>query len=293
VVHDPQAMLAALGGATLASIRPALPHSTPDAQLAREIEALNPWFYPVQIGGWHVAPGVGSHVAADYLENRTACRKTLLVDEVARRVDLRGKSVLELACNCAYWSARYAELGATRVVGLEGREECARQAELYWANNHFLPAGGFEVLRGNISAAGDWRGLRERGPFDVVLCAGILYHVPNYREILTWAAELTAEVLIVDTRVSDEAETHIEEPGELFFNAIRETRLKIVPNRARLVATLRELGFAVETMPVGFGAQTGVRDVDDYAAGRAVTLVARRVAAVRSVEHAGKLGSAR
>ncbi|MBI5432779.1 MAG: DUF1698 domain-containing protein [Planctomycetes bacterium] len=287
VVHEPEDVVAGQASSALDRVSPALPSYTKaeldrvDWNVVERIKALHPWFYPVAFGNLKVTPGVGSHIAADFLENRTRCRQTLLVDEVAQRCDLKGKSVLELACNCAYWSARYAERGATRVVGLEGREQYVRQAELYWQSNGFLPKGSYEFLRGNISDARDWQQLRERGPFDVTLCAGILYHTPNYAEILRWAAELTREVLIVDTRVSDEPEQPIEEPGELYFNAIRETRVKVVPNRAKLVATLRELGFAAEILPVGFEAQLGVDDVDNYAAGKAVTILARRVAVAR------------
>ncbi|MCE9594734.1 MAG: hypothetical protein K8S98_11125 [Planctomycetes bacterium] len=298
VAHTVDALRTHFSGATqVPEIAPALPRYGKDAlsevdwPIVEAIKALHPWFYPVVLGNLKVTPGVGSHVAADFLEHRTACRTRLLVDEVANRIELRGKSVLELACNCAFWSARYAERGATRVVGLEGREEYVRQAELYWSTNRFLPAGAYEFLRGNISDASAWQALRERAPFDVTLCAGILYHVPNYREILRWAAEVTSDVLIVDTRVSDADETPIEEPGELFFNAIRETRVKIVPNRARLLTHLRELGFAAEVLPVGFPASLGVDDVDSYADGRAVTILARRVAVPTQLEHAPRASS--
>ncbi|MCC6405971.1 MAG: DUF1698 domain-containing protein [Planctomycetes bacterium] len=290
VVHKPEDVIATPATSTLDRVSPALPSYTKeeldrvDWNVVERIKALHPWFYPVALGNLKVTPGVGSHIAADFLENRTRCRQALLVDEVARRYDLKGKSVLELACNCAYWSARYAERGATRVVGLEGREQYVRQAELYWQTNGFLPKGSYEFLGGNISDASAWQQLRDRGPFDVTLCAGILYHTPNYAEILRWAAEVTREVLIVDTRVTDEPEQSIEEPGELYFNAIRETRVKVVPNRAKLVATLRELGFAAEILPVGFQAQLGVDDVDNYAAGKAVTILARRVAVPRPTQ---------
>ncbi|HVS12271.1 MAG TPA: methyltransferase domain-containing protein [Planctomycetota bacterium] len=263
---------------------------TVDWKLVDEIKALHPWFYPVTLKNLQVTPGVGTHVTADYLQHRAACRSSLLVDEVGRRVDLRGKSVLELACNSAWWSARYAERGAARVVGMEGRDLYRRQAELYWSSNAFLPEGSYRFLQGNVSDPADWKALRELGPYDVTLCAGILYHVPNYREILSWAAEVTREVLIVDTRVGDAAEELVEEPGELFFNAIPETRVKVVPNLDKLLAHLRTLGFEPEVLPVGFPAGLGVDDVDNYADGSRVAVVARKVA-VRTEPSAALPGS--
>ncbi|MCB9913721.1 MAG: hypothetical protein H6828_01070 [Planctomycetes bacterium] len=269
------------------------PGVTPDPQLVRRIAALQPWFYPVAIDDLMVVPGLGSVCAPEWLANRAACRSTLLVQGVLERVDMRGKSVLDLACNCAFWSSWYAQAGATRVFGVEGRERHVEQARLYWERGGFLPAGDFEFEQGNISDAACWAGIRARAPFDVTLCAGILYHIPNYAEVLRMAAAVTREVMIVDTRVQDGDETFVTEPGDLTFNAIAETRDKIVPNRAKLLETLRELGFEPQVLPVGFERQLGVDDVDCYADGSRVTVVARRVLAPlpreRDVETAGSV----
>ncbi|MFT7169920.1 MAG: SAM-dependent methyltransferase [Paracoccaceae bacterium] len=249
-----------------------------DPALARKIAELQPWFYPVTMDGFTVLPGIGSVCDVEWLANRAACRATLLVEQVIRRIDMRGKSVLDLACNCAFWSSHYADAGATRVLGIEGRQRHVEQARLFWDRNQFLPKGSYRFEQGNISDASDWESIRAEGPFDVTLCAGILYHVPNYIEVLTWAAEATREYLIVDTRVSNEAERLETEPGDLTFNAIAETRDKVVPNLQNLLGALRGLGFAPEVMPVGFERQLGVDNVDSYADGSRVTIVAQKVA---------------
>ena len=248
-----------------------------DPALARRIAELQPWFYPVTMEGVTVLPGIGSVCDAEWLANRAACRATLLVSEVLQRIDMRGKSVLDLACNCAFWSSHYADAGATRLHGMEGRKRHVEQAQLYWDHNQFLPKGAYHFEQGNISDANDWQNIRSEGPFDVTLCAGILYHIPNYAEVLAWAAEVTSEYLIVDTRVSNEIERVEKEPGDLTFNAISETRDKVVPNVENLLQTLRDLGFAPEIMPVGFQRQLGVENVDSYADGARVTIVAKKV----------------
>lgn len=277
VVHTVDALCAAIGsqGAAPTTEYTKDVLDSVDWQLVGRIKELHPWFYPVTLGDLAVTPGVGTHVSAEYLSSRIRNRSTLIVDEVAKRVDLRGKSVLELACNCGFWSARYAERGATRVVGIEGREKYVEQARLYWAANKFLPAGEYAFLHGDIADASAWSKLRELGPFDVVLCAGILYHVPNYAEIVGWAAELAREALIVDTRVTDDVERLVEEPGELHFNAIEATRLKVTPNRAKLLARMRELGLDAQVLPVGFGPVLGVDADDNYAAGKRITVFGR------------------
>lgn len=268
-------LLATRGVASEVPSMPAAPVRGNDLQA--RITALDPWFYPVEIAGRRVEPGVGTDWSAEKLTNRIACRSTLLVEEVLRRVDLRGKSVLELACNCGFWSSFYAQAGARRVLGVEGRARFVEQAQLFWEHGKFLPQGCYEFIQGDIADRRHWSAIEARGEFDVTLCAGILYHVPNYREILTWAAAVTREVLIVDTRVQDGEERLEREPGDLAFNAIEATLDKVVPNRARLVATLRELGFEPEVLPVRFGPQIGLPAGDSYADGKRITILARKV----------------
>jgi hypothetical protein len=81
--------------------------------------------------------------------------------------------------------------------------------------------------------------------------------------------------------VQDGPEDLVEEPGNLEFNAIRETRSKVTPNRERLLATLAELGLSCEVLPVPFGTALGVEHGDDYAAGARITVLCRQVRAAR------------
>jgi 2-polyprenyl-3-methyl-5-hydroxy-6-metoxy-1,4-benzoquinol methylase len=254
----------------------ALVYDSEKTLIVDAIRQLDPWFFPIEIDGVKVIPGFGSHVPSIVLENSTLCRISLLVDEVAKRFDLRGKSVLELACNCGFWSAKYAGLGATHVVGVEGRERYIEQAKLYWGSNNFLPRESWEFINGNVADIGVWDGLRAKGPFDLVLCAGILYHVKNYEQILSWAAGVTRSVLVVDTRVQDGTEEVIIEPGELHFNSIEETRTKVVPNRAKIIGFISSLGFETEVLPVCFPSGPGVNSNDDYSLGHRVTIYAER-----------------
>ncbi len=293
VAHTIDALSSAIGSAVQA---PTTIYSrdvldSVDWDLVARIKQLHPWFYPVVLGNLQVTPGVGTHVSPEYLSSRVRNRANLIVDEVARRIDLRGKSVLELACNCGFWSARYAEHGAARVVGIEGREKYVEQARLYWAANQFLPESSYTFIHGDIADAAAWDRLRELGPFDIVLCAGILYHVPNYAEIVGWAAELAREALIVDTRVTDAAEQLVEEPGELHFNAIEATRRKVTPNRASLLERMRSVGFDPQVLPVSFGPLLGVDADDNYSAGKRITVLGTAVATKSPRAPAGRVDS--
>jgi len=248
----------------------------PSPALIEQIRALDPWFYPVQIGGVSVQPGGGSAWSSDKLSNRIHCRKTLIVDAVSERYDFTGKEVLELACNCGYWSSQYVRHGARRVVGVEGRSRYVEQAKLYWDTESVLPKGDYAFLEGNVLGADIWAEVRRRGKFDVTLCAGLLYHLPEYRQLLAWMAAVTRDVMIIDTRVTNGSEVLVREPGDLHFNAIEATLDKITPNYRQLVAHIEQLGFAVEHLAPQFESPDGLRDVDDYNLGNRVTLFARR-----------------
>ncbi len=247
--------------------------------IAQQANALHPWFYPVQLGGVRVVPGIGSDWNASTLANRVACRQTLLVDQVIDQYDFQDKSLLDLACNCGYWSAHYTQHGVSRVLGVEGRDTFREQAELYWRTGRFLPWGRAKFITGDVADESIWPTIRHHGPFDITLCAGILYHVPNYAQILKWATQVTREAIIIDTRVGDAHEPLIDEPGDLCFNAIETSLQKTVPNLDKLVACIRSLGFEPQVLPATFESPPGLQNVDDYNQRRRVAILARRVRA--------------
>jgi len=246
-------------------------------KLKNEICALNPWFCPVQVGSVQVTPGIGSTWNAKKLTNRIVYRHKLLVDEVVKRYDFKGKRVLDLACNCAYWSARYVAHGAEYVFGVEGRPTVHKQAELYWKHNRFLPKDKYTFICGNVLDAGIWDKLNALPMFDVTLCAGILYHISDYRSLITRMANVTKDAMIIDTRVGDVTEKTVVEPGDLCFNAIKQTRAKSVPHLPNLLTCLDKLSFTCEILPVTFRSPPGLREQDDYNKKNRVTILARKI----------------
>ncbi|MFT4976144.1 MAG: hypothetical protein ACI8S6_002040 [Myxococcota bacterium] len=274
---DARATFLAHLGAPLLQLLPSQEDApAPDPALAARIAALDPWFYPVEIGGVSVRPGGGSEWSAEKLSNRIRCRETLIVSAVAQRYDFRGKQILELASNCGYWSSQYVKRGASRVVGLEGRPRYVEQAKLYWETEEILPRGDYAFLEGNVLSAESWTEIRRRGSYDVTLCAGLLYHLPEYRQLLAWMASVTRDVMIIDTRVGTGPEVLVREPGDLHFNAIEETLDKITPNFQQLMAHIDQLGFTPERLVPQFESPEGLQDVDDYNLCNRVTIFARR-----------------
>ena len=232
---------------------------------------LDPWFYPVTLKDYQVTPGIGSEFSPEYLSNRIKHRQTLIVDEFTARYDLKDKSVLELACNCGYWSSQYVKHGASYVLGIEGREKYFRQAKLYWSENDFTSHRHF--IRADVEKESTW--MKIEGEFDVTICAGILYHIHNYEALLTWLAKITKDVIVIDTRVGPPEEKLIKEPGDHDFNAIGEY-MKRVPNFDKMIDLLNELGFRPEKLVPNFGPTLGLVEGDNYADGSRVTILAWR-----------------
>lgn len=239
------------------------------------IEALHPWYYPLEIDGLTVEPGQGSEEPPEKLRNRVDYFSPMLVDRVAERYDFAGKRLLDVGANCGYYSARYIERGARKMTAIEGRWQFVQQGRLYWGLNDFAPDGCFDFIHGDVTASDTWRRAEALGPFDFVLCAGILYHLPNPLDVLRRVARASGEALAVDTRVSDDAAL-MREPGGWSFDAIVQTRDKRNPRTKDLIAVLEEKGFVVENISRSDPVPEGMGGGDDFSKGRRVVLFARR-----------------
>jgi len=219
--------------------------TVPSDSLEGKIESLHPWYYPVNIKGINITPGLGSKQSPDSLVKRTKYRHKILVSDVVERYDFKGKSLLDIASNCAYWSSKYAEHGATSLAAIEGRKDYVEQGQLYWNNNNFMNKGMYTFIHGNVMDMNYWNSIDDK-TFDFSLCAGILYHIPDYNVLLEQIARVTKEVMIVDTRVGEDS--IVQEPGGWHFDAISETSKKIIPKYDSMVSKINKLGFTVEKL---------------------------------------------
>lgn len=194
-----------------------------DWRLVEQIGELNPWTYPAQLGNLRVNPGKGTEHTPEYLEERTR-RLGRLVLHTAE-VEFEDRSLLELGCDCAYWSARAVELGATSVVGVDKSERKLRQAELYFSRNDFVAPEQRTFLQGDLAETATWDRIARLGPFDVTLCVGMLEHAEDPATLLRDAAAATTETLVVVTRLA-QADRLIETLIPLGFEATVEDDLE-------------------------------------------------------------------
>jgi SAM-dependent methyltransferase len=149
---------------------------------------------------------------------------------------LKGKRILDIACNAGFWSTQCALLGAN-VVGFDARPELIEQANLV-KDIVGLDNVEFRLLDfGAMTPA-------TLGQFDVVLNLGILYHLPDPLAALAATKMMAQEYIVLDTNLwqSDEPIIwlHWENPVD-----IRDAKTAGVvgfPSKSAIEVMLRHIG---------------------------------------------------
>jgi len=152
---------------------------------------------------------------------------------------LRGKRVLDIACNSGFWSIQCALLGAD-VIGFDGRQELIEQANLIRGivglnNVQFRVLDYWEMSPQTLG-----------GKFDIVLNLGILYHLPKPLEALEFTIRMANGYVLLDTQLWPATEPliwmHWEEPYDI-RNATRPGMVAY-PSKSGLDIMLRHIGAA-------------------------------------------------
>jgi SAM-dependent methyltransferase len=124
---------------------------------------------------------------------------------------LKGKRVLDIACNSGFWSIQCALLGA-QVIGFDARAELIEEADL------LKSIVGTNNLQFTVLDFWDMNP-KELGQFDIVLNLGFLYHVPTPLEALELTKKMARHHILLDTAVypSEEFAIHLkwEEPFDI------------------------------------------------------------------------------
>lgn len=165
-------------------------------ELGAEIRRLGPWHHDVE-----VRAGVRTGDPAWRSEPDPAFGTPSLIDPFAKLQEtiadlfpegLQGRSFLDCACNAGGYLFAARQLGAGHCFGFDVREHWIRQA--HFLAQH-LPADDIDA---GVCALADVPGLGLK-PYDVTLFSGILYHLPDPVAGLKIAADLTKELIIVNT----------------------------------------------------------------------------------------------
>lgn len=219
---------------------PRRPHGPTDQEIRDEFARYAFWHYGYQFEGGlsfqphHNNPGLDTDDTNRHLQRFRHFMPYLLQ---ACGGSLKGKRVLDIACNSGFWSVQCALLGA-EVVGFDARAELIGQANLL-KSVCGLDRAEFRVLD-------FWEMSPEAlgGTFDVVLNLGFLYHVARHIEALELTKKMAREHILLDTAVhpSEEHAVHLkwEEAGDIRMAA--EDGIVGVPTKPAVDLMLRHLG---------------------------------------------------
>lgn len=166
----------------------------PDVEALRlEIERLAPWHHDIEI-----APGVitsaraANHPDKSFEEHYSPARMMDGLIAALYPAGLAGRSFLDCACNSGGHSLAAARLGAGRIFAFDARQHWIDQAEF------IARAGRAPNLVSRRCTLEELPQL-DLEPFDLTLFAGIFYHLPDPVAGLRIAADLTKEILVVNT----------------------------------------------------------------------------------------------
>ncbi len=108
---------------------------------------------------------------------------------------LRGRRVLDCACNCGGFSVEAIKAGAEYVLGIDIVDRYLEQAEF------IKQALGYDNLEFRKIDVADLSPETAGGTFDVVLCFGILYHLEDPIGDMRAMANLASHAMLVDTKL--------------------------------------------------------------------------------------------
>jgi SAM-dependent methyltransferase len=217
------------------------------------------WHYPFEFGGrlveadWEPGKGLYGRHYRRYLHIFPA-----LLSMTGG--SLTGKTVLDVGCNCGFWSLQARRLSAESVLGIEGSQKNVDQA------NFVLELTGIDGIR--FEQGNAYELSRERhGEFDVVLYLGLLYHLEHPVLALERLYETTAKLAVIDTTVVPDSGALCRIHTDVAHEQNYSNRLAMIPSRAAVAAMLHHVGFrtvmlipnAPETPP--FDYQSGRRAV--------------------------------
>jgi SAM-dependent methyltransferase len=236
------------------------------AELQSRIQALGRWHYRFEFDG-----GITTPIWSSDRVNRHEERSHYFFDRLLQVTggSLRGRRVLDLGCNSGFWSLKAIEAGADFVLGIEGRPMHVDQANLVFE------AKGIDPDRYRFELA-NVLSYPVASDFDVVLCLGLLYHVAKPTELFEVMARSGADILVIDTRVSNMAGSCFEIRHERMDDPRNglEHEMIFIPTRQALVALAREFGYRTVPLALDMSSAEGMKTFE--ARQRVAFICARR-----------------
>jgi SAM-dependent methyltransferase len=207
------------------------------ADLRERVEAMRPWLmtFPFGDGIVPVPDPEVARVSADAIRYR----RDLVCEPILALLgsDAVDTTVLDIGCNCGFFSLDLADRGVGHVRGIDLRRHSIRQAN-FLAELCGVPNVEF--------AARDVDSLDSADQCDVVLNLGVLYHVVNPLQFVRQTYELCRRFAVIDTVVHREPVPAYflvgERDSNWHFGEGRES-YELHPSYRAVIDTLRYAGF--------------------------------------------------
>ncbi len=221
-----------------------------DPQIRDKIASFPTWLYQFNLRG-QLTPAQDRHA------DRHPWRKRHFFDPVVQLMGgtLKGKRVLDLACNAGYWSLAAIEAGADFVQGIEARQFHVDQAKFVFEVNEVAPQR-YDFALGNIFDGP----LKRFGEFDVVLCLGIFYHITKHIPLLESISAANTDLLVIDTRISMLDGSVLELRREPIQDPWSSADYELVmdPTREAVIDMAREFQYRTVVLKPVFANETGI-----------------------------------
>ena len=216
-----------------------------------------------------------SHTGAH--ENRLNERYRAFID--FNKDIIRNSAVLDLGSHDGRWSFAALKNGATKVIGVEGRNDLVKQSYNHM-EYYLIPKEQFNFIQGD--ALEEIKKM-EPNTIDVVFCLGFFYHVMYHMDLLYQVKRLKAKYLILDTSISGEEKPVIEiipEDADLQQSGIKTNyasstqHLAGYPSKSAVELMLKNVGFQLKYYD---WQNAGIKDwtqINDYRVNRRLSICA-------------------
>jgi tRNA (mo5U34)-methyltransferase len=221
-------------------------------ELTDLVRSLHWWYQRIYLGRGIYSLETGGHPA--YHEVVWDRLKSAFPD------DLRGASVLDVGCNAGYFAMQMKMRAAGRVLGIDSMEHFLKQA-----------AACRQIWNLDIDYrmmdAHQLADIREE--FDVVVFAGVLYHLKNPLQVLEEVGRICRDAILVESEVmADDPRNCVYvrqgPPGNVRVTACQRGIMKFierdelngdgsnwwVPDAECVLAMLRTVGFKYFSTPI-------------------------------------------
>ena len=222
-------------------------------EIRQKINSFPRWHYQFDLKG-NLTP-VFDEV---HTTNRHQQRKKLFFDPLVDLCggSLAGKRVIDLGCNAGFWSLCSIESGCDFVLGIDGRQMHIDQANFVFQVKE-IEESRYKFIAGNIYDLD----FQQFGDFDIVFCLGLMYHISRPMVLMEKIAQVSSDILIVDTRLSRSPGSYLE----ICHDDLDEPRhavdyeLVMVPTRQAVADLAQQFGYSVEVLKPQFQDYTGCK----------------------------------